>query len=70
MILLFYKNVFGKEYLFKWYNNVQILDSMDFDDKSKYQLTLAAGSWEDNERNYGVLKCLGPVNINQKERQT
>ena len=41
-----------------------------FIDKSKYQLTLAEGSWEDNEGNYGFLKCLGPVKINSKGEAT
>ena len=36
-------------------------------DKSKYQLTKAEGSWEDNDGNYGFLKCLGPIKINAKE---
>ena len=60
----FGKNSLGKEYIFKWFNNVTVLDSLEFANKSKYQLTLAEGSWEDNEGNYGFLKCLGPIKIN------
>jgi len=66
IIFFFGKSVSGKEYIFKWFNNVKVLDSLEFFDKSKYQLTLAEGSWEDNEGNYGVLKCLGPVKINSE----
>mgnify|MGYP001281979585 CR=1 FL=1 len=68
--LLFQKNASSKDYIFKWFNNVQVLDSIEFIDKSKYQLTLAEGSWEDNEGNYGFLKCLGPVKINSKGEAT
>ena len=57
------KNIYAKEYTFKWYNNAKVLDSLEFDDKSKYQITLAEGSWEDNEGNYGFLKCLGPIMV-------
>ena len=49
----FGKSVSGKEYIFKWFNNINILDTIEFVDKSKYQLALAEGSWEDNEGNYG-----------------
>ncbi len=66
IICFFGKSVSGKEYIFKWFNNVNILDSLEFFDKSKYQLTLAEGSWEDNEGNYGVLKCLGPIKVNSE----
>ena len=62
--IFFGKLSFAKEYIFKWYNNVAVLESLDLIDKSKYQLKLAEGSWEDNEGNYGVLKCLGPIKIN------
>ena len=62
--LFFHQNLLGKEYLFKWFNNVKILDSINFDDKTIYQLTLATGSWEDSEGNFGFLKCLGPIKIN------
>ena len=62
--LLFQKNASSRVYLFKWFNNVKILDSIKFDDKTIYQLTLATGSWEDSEGNYGFLKCLGPIKIN------
>ena len=48
----FGKNSLGKEYIFKWFNNVTVLDSLEFANKSKYQLTLAEGSWEDNYGNY------------------
>ena len=41
---------------------MKILDSLEFANKSKYQLTLAEGSWEDNEGNYGFLKCLSNKN--------
>ncbi len=57
-------NIFGKEYTLKWYNNAKVLDFLEFEDKSKYQVTLAEGSWEDNEGNYGFLKCLGPIIVN------
>ena len=56
-------NLLGKEYTLKWYNNVKVLDFLEFDDKAKYQINLAEGSWEDNEGNYGFLKCLGPILI-------
>ena len=50
-ILTFFtsKIVLGKEYLFKWYNSAQVLDALEFEDKSKYQITKAEGSWEDSE---------------------
>ncbi len=53
-------NSFGKDYILKWFNNVKVLDHIEFQDKSKYQVVLAKGSWEDNEGNYGFLKCIGP----------
>ncbi len=64
----FSHSIFGKEYTLKWYNNAKVLDFMEFDDKSKYQITMAKGSWEDNEGNYGFLKCLGPVMIDPDDK--
>lgn len=68
-ILTFFtsKIVLGKEYLFKWYNSAQVLDALEFEDKSKYQITKAEGSWEDSEGNYGFLKCLGPIIVTPSE---
>ncbi len=64
VITYFFPNsIFGKEYTLKWYNNAKVLDFIEFDDKSKYQITMAEGSWEDNEGNYGFLKCLGPIMV-------
>ena len=63
-LVSFLKKMLFKRIYFKWFNNVKVLDSLEFIDKSKYQLTLAEGSWEDNEGNYGFLKCLGPIKIN------
>ena len=59
---MFAINIHSKEYILKWYNSAKVLDFIEFNDKSKYQIT-ADGSWEDNEGNYG-LKCLGPIKVN------
>ena len=46
LIVFTSKIVVGKEYLFKWYNSAQVLDALEFEDKSKYQITKAEGSWK------------------------
>ena len=61
--VFFIKSIFGKEHVLKWFNNVQVIDSMLFIDISKYQLTLSEVSWGDNERNYRFLKCLDPIKV-------
>ncbi len=63
-LYLFAINIHSKEYILKWYNSAKVLDFIEFNDKSKYQITAADGSWEDNEGNYGFLKCLGPIKVN------
>ena len=61
LAFLISNNILSKEYILKWFNSAKILDHIEFEDKSKYQITKAEGSWEDSNGNYGYLKCLGPV---------
>ena len=63
LISLSINNVLGKQYILKWFNNSEVLDFLEFNDKYKYQITLDEESWEDSEENYGFLKCLGPIMI-------
>ena len=53
LAFLISNNILSKEYILKWFNSAKILDHIEFEDKSKYQITKAEGSWEDSNGNYG-----------------
>ena len=63
LFFLFSLSLHSEEYSLKWYNTVTILDSIEFEDKSVYNIVRAAGSWEDSDGFYGTLKCIGPNKI-------
>ena len=62
--IIFLKTLQAEDYIFKWYNNVEVLDSITIENNSTYRVTNAEGSWEDSEGYYGHLKCIGPGIIN------
>ena len=66
ILLLFHKLTFSNDYTLDWYLNGTTYESIQFKDKSSYNLVKGEGPWEDNKGFFGHLNCIGKTSdINQ-----